>query len=117
MRIFLFIWLTIILAACSSSRPEVDTKVAISCENPYICAETTAGLSMEKAIQFPEIINEIDGVRAEYAWIKKNLPNYHKKSQAALNKNGKIYDLLIVVSSDGRERPVYFDITNFFGKI
>jgi hypothetical protein len=60
--------------------------------------------------------SEGPGVDAEYKWIRDHYPGSKTKSQALQMNNGKSYDVLTIVTADGAEKRVYFDISNFFGK-
>ncbi|GAB2177708.1 hypothetical protein [Dongia sp. agr-C8] len=73
-----------------------------------------AGSSLESAIVI-EAKNEIEGVRAEYRWIRDHMPGWRSGNQHLLNENGRVYDM-IEVSRGGETREVYFDITGWFGK-
>jgi hypothetical protein len=78
---------------------------------------TTAsdGSSFEKAIVI-KADNEIDGVTAEYDWLKSKYPGYKLNLQKLVMHNDKPYDLLTIITQKGEEKVIYFDISNFFGK-
>jgi hypothetical protein len=73
------------------------------------------GSSYASAIVIQEK-GETAGVAAEYKWIRDHYPGSTNKMQALQNKNGKAYDVLTIVTADGVQKQVYFDISNFFGK-
>ncbi len=73
------------------------------------------GSSYEKAIII-KAKNEGEGIRSEYVIISKLHPNYKMKSQGTGSKNNKNYDTISIVTADGKEVTIYFDITNFYGK-
>ena len=102
MKKYLLIALIGLVAACNSSKHSI----ASSNQN---------GSSFETAIVIQET-HETPGVRVEYKWIADHYPGYKTKMQALQNKNGKSYDVLTIVTSDGAEKVIYFDISNFFGK-
>ncbi|MFT3705781.1 MAG: hypothetical protein QM802_25655 [Agriterribacter sp.] len=54
--------------------------------------------------------------RAEYKWIKEHYSDYKVKGQSLTYKNKKPYDIITITFSDGKELPIYFDISNYFGK-
>jgi hypothetical protein len=60
---------------------------------------------------------EFAGVRGEYDWIKKNHPDWQLKTQSNQKAGGKIYDKMDFLTPDGRPVTLYFDITDFFGKL
>lgn len=74
------------------------------------------GTSIETAV----IIHSDDtrkGIHAENEWLQKYYPNYQKIGQQLVqNKNG-IYDKITIVSSNGIQKEIYFEISQFFGKI
>lgn len=102
MKKYLLIALIGFAAACNSSKHTTTS----SSQN---------GSSYETAIVIQET-HETPGVRAEYKWIADHYPGYKTKMQALQNKNKKSYDVLTIETSDGVEKVIYFDISNFFGK-
>lgn len=73
------------------------------------------GSSFEKAV----VINaatEMAGVPAEYEWLKSRYPGYKIKSQKMVMHNEKPYDLLTIITQQGEEKTIYFDISSLFGK-
>lgn len=73
------------------------------------------GSSYEKAIVI-KAKNEMDGVKSEYAYISKLYPSYKLKSQGTGSKDNRNYDSISIITADGVEKTIYFDITNFYGK-
>ena len=75
------------------------------------------GSSVERAV----VINagsEMGGTGAEYEWIRSNYQGWRVKRQALIGgSGGRRYDRLTIVSPSGQERHIYFDITNYFGKL
>jgi hypothetical protein len=76
---------------------------------------TDDGLSYATAIVITEK-SEMTGPNAEYEWIRNHYSDYKVKGQSLHNQNHKPYDIITIVLSDGKELPLYFDISNFFGK-
>ena len=60
---------------------------------------------------------ETVGVHAEYAWIKEHWPGSRRARQGLVPKNNRLYDALTITDSAGQERTLYFDITEYFGKL
>src|ERR1700683_2596938 len=60
---------------------------------------------------------ETVGNRAEYAWIKEHWPGSRRGKQGLITKNNKLYDALTITDTAGQERTLYFDITEYFGKL
>ena len=106
-------WLLLIVAAtfsfsCSSHKNLVNTN---STSSPSV----RDGSSFDKAIIINED-HERPGIDAEYAWIKRQYPGSATKGQALMYNDNKPYDLIHVVTADGKTVDVYFDISKFFGK-
>lgn len=76
---------------------------------------TDDGLSYATAIVITEK-SEMTGPKAEYEWIRDHYNNYKVKGQSLHHQDHKAYDIITIVLSDGKELPLYFDISNFFGK-
>jgi hypothetical protein len=74
------------------------------------------GSSPEKAV-IVHARSESVGIRAEYEWIRQHWPGSRRGKQALLGKNNRFYDSLTITDSAGQERTVYFDITEYFGKL
>ena len=74
------------------------------------------GSSFDKAIIIQEKTEGV-GTRAEYTWIRAKYPGAKVSSQELSYKNGKPFDILNIVTDDGTKLAVYFDISNFFGKM
>lgn len=74
------------------------------------------GSSIAKAVVIKGA-NEQTGVEAEYAWLAKHFPGYKMGKQALTSENGKSYDVMDFTTADGKKMTIYFDITDFFGKM
>lgn len=72
------------------------------------------GSSFEKAI-LVQGATEATGVPAEYVYLGKHYPGYVFTKQSLLNHKDRLYDALDFTWK-GKQRRVYFDITEFFGK-
>ena len=101
--------ITVLFSACSSSK-KINSSNSV--ESP---ADARDGSSYEKAIII--VANsETSGVHKEYEWLRKNYPGYTFNGQSLDHHNKKPYDIINIVTSDGKNKAVYFDITKFFGK-
>jgi hypothetical protein len=70
-------------------------------------------------IEDPVVVNapnEELGVKAEYAYIARNFPGAKVASQSLSNVGDKPFDVLEMVSQDGKKFTLFFDISSFFGK-
>ncbi|ULJ61272.1 hypothetical protein [Wielerella bovis] len=74
------------------------------------------GSSMAQAIKIREN-DTMRGIAAENAWLQSNLPQYRKIGQALLKEETGIYDEITVQAADGSTRKVYFEISDFFGRM
>jgi len=101
-----------IMAACSSSKHSTSAS-NITAQTADI--PSADGSSFEKAIVIQEK-SETTGVSAEYKWLREHYPGYKSKGQSLMNHDKKPYDVLSIVTADGTDKKVYFDISNYFGK-
>lgn len=101
----------ILLSACSASHKTVK-------DSPTGAAHSSKqdGLSFETAIVITET-HERTGVDAEYAWIRNTYPGAGSKSQKLVYHNNVPFDVLSVVMADGSQKDIYFNISNFYGKL
>ena len=64
--------------------------------------------------------NSFAGVMAECAYVAsvcgRPEADWKMKSQSLQKHNGKPYDVLNVILSNGKDRSFYFDISKFFGR-
>ena len=106
-----------ICGGCSSS-PSGPSESGTSAKNN----ETSSALNPRTGTSFDTAIvidakNEMDGVPAEYRWLKQNLKGYKPEGQSATAQGGHMYDIIRVKNESGKKREVYFDTTSFFGKL
>jgi len=73
------------------------------------------GSSFEKAIVVKGA-NEETGVKAEYAYLAQHFPGYRFSKQSLVQRVGRAYDVLEFSTPDG-PHTIYFDITDFLGKL
>jgi predicted Zn-dependent protease len=73
------------------------------------------GSSYEKAVVIKKK-HELKGVNAEYVWLRHNYPGYRSKGQSLNFNENKSYDIITIVTADGIEKKIYFDISKFYGK-
>ena len=116
-----FLLIVILLAAgCESQQAQTATpaKESQSPGQPTVKATISGGdgSSIENAVIIKAPDNFI-GVRVEYAWIKKNCPGWQLERQSAFKSGNKIYDKMDFRTPDGRQKIIYFDITDFYGKL
>jgi hypothetical protein len=109
-----------LLAGCGSQQSQtgVAAKKPPSSFHPTIKATVIGGdgSSIEKAVIIKAPDN-VTGVRVEYAWIRKNCPGWKLERQSEFKTGNKIYDKMEFRTPDGRQKTIYFDITDFYGKL
>lgn len=74
------------------------------------------GTSYENAIVIKEQ-TERAGVDAEYLWLTQRYPGCKTKGQALNFYKKKPYDIITIITKTGEEKKVYFNISNFYGKL
>lgn len=57
------------------------------------------------------------GVALEYGILRGLYPTAKVVKQQLVRQGGRSYDLMVLKSEDGRELPIFFDITDFIGKM
>ena len=73
------------------------------------------GSSVQKAVVI-NADNETSGVAAEWEWLRSHLSGWRVRRQVLMGKAGRKYDRFTVVSPDGKQKEIYFDISKYFGK-
>lgn len=74
------------------------------------------GSSIEKAVVILGA-DEMSGVDAEYKWLRDQYPGWAGTGQSLQKVNGRDYDVINFIMPDGSKHTIYFDITDFFGKM
>jgi len=85
----------------NGNNAEVFFKEGTSFDNPVVIKEES----------------ESTGVSAEYAWLRQRYPGYRIVNQTLTFQNKKPYDIIKIIIKEGKEVSVYFDISNFYGKL
>lgn len=75
------------------------------------------GRSLQSAVVVRGAGNSPEGVVAELYWAWRHQPGLVKTGQALINRDGRRYDLIRNKSPGGAQVELYFDITDFFGKM
>ncbi|RFZ82112.1 hypothetical protein DYU05_15940 [Mucilaginibacter terrenus] len=103
-HLFVFLILFSLLSACASKK-----NIIVASGNKQ------DGMSYATAIVLQEK-DETTGIHAEYAWLKSHYPGYKTQSQSLASKDKRSYDIIHILTAEGKEMDVYFDISGFFGK-
>jgi predicted RNA-binding protein associated with RNAse of E/G family len=109
-KIFVILILSSFVLSCHTSK-----KIAKHNNNNTSVMSEKLGSSYENAVFIEEKTEQV-GVNAEYQWLNKNYPGYKMKGQSLNFHNDKPYDILHIVTADGLEKDIYFDISGFYGK-
>jgi hypothetical protein len=75
------------------------------------------GLTIETAIILEGATNELNGVQAEHAYTNKRSPGWKWRMQSLMNVGDRHYDIIEPVGQKGESKTIYFDISNWFGKM
>ncbi|MBI4643007.1 MAG: hypothetical protein HY790_01085 [Deltaproteobacteria bacterium] len=88
---------------------------------PKIVFKGGPGDTPETAVVISGAPNSRVGINAEYYYLMKKFgqPNadWKLKRQSVLHVKGKDYDRMEIELKDGSKKDVFFDITEFFGKL
>jgi hypothetical protein len=102
-------------AAFATAIPRPITAVAATATADATPAE--AGASIETAVKLEGIKGEASSVHAEYVYIRERYPGWRTTDQYVLNQAERIYDRIDIIGPQGEKKSVYFDITDWFGKL
>jgi hypothetical protein len=75
------------------------------------------GLSIEDAIVLSGVSGELDGVAAEHGYTDTRYHGWIWRTQALLQSGGRIYDVIDIAGPGGEAKSIYFDMTDWFGKM
>ncbi len=108
--LYLFIVCTICIS-CSGTKKTITANTAGITKSSNL----RDGSSYDKAIIIQQT-SETRGIADEYTWIRNKYPNSKTKSQSLSYKDKKPFDIINIVTAEGNDVAVYFDISNFLGK-
>lgn len=74
--------------------------------------QDSQGNSIENAVKFPSSLDLRGSSREQARWIRRNFSGWRSVEINVLCRNGKEYDVHQIISSTGKERSVYFDVSN-----
>ena len=81
---------------------------------PTASPETERGLTSETAIPLQGYKSTLDGIAAEHEYLDHTYPGWALISQAVVEKDSRVYDLMNV-KLPGRYARGIFDITDWYG--
>ncbi|HMO65281.1 MAG TPA: hypothetical protein PKE47_08695 [Verrucomicrobiota bacterium] len=111
MKAFFITILAVLMAGCQSSAPSHSESTA----GPLTYSGGD-GLSLEQAAVISGARDNMQGIKAEYAWLRGHYSGFKLTRQSIRGENGRLFDQLDIVTSDGRPLSIFFDITSFYGK-
>ena len=110
-KIFFLAVTTALLAACQTTQlgptPPIPSTVSFAGGD---------GSSVESAVLIKGA-TESTGVQAEYGWLAQHYPRYRMGEQSLQKHGARLYDAMEITTSDGTRKTVYFDISEFYGKL
>ncbi len=74
------------------------------------------GSSVESAVVISGAKHEKDGIAAEHRYLSQHFGSWFLKRQVLVNEKSRVYDRMEITDQNGKQRAVFFDITDFFGK-
>jgi hypothetical protein len=110
-NIFMFFLLVSLMVSCTTTRKVSEQTVT----NNTLTSVEQDGSSYENAIVIKKS-TERAGVDAEYAWLSQHYPGYKSKGQSLNFHHDKPYDIIKILTNQGEEKSIYFDISKFYGK-
>ena len=112
--------------ACGGARQEPATPASEAASPPEEAAADSGGgisfqggdgLSCKTAIAIVGAKGEADGVASEYDWIQSHYPGAKLKQQSLTDCTGVAADQMAIVTAEGQDVVLFFDISRFFGKL
>ncbi len=88
---------------------------------PQITFKGGPGDTLESAVVILGAPNSMAGIEAEYSYLGKQFGrrnvDWNLRRQSVLQQKGKVYDRMDLDLKDGGKKTVFFDISEFFGKL
>jgi hypothetical protein len=110
-----------VLLALPGNQPALAQPATKAPATPQITFKGGPGDTTETAVLISGALNSIDGTAAEYAYLRKKFGrenvDWNLVRQSVREQNGKFYDRLELELKDGSRKTVFFDISEFFGKL
>ena len=75
------------------------------------------GLTIETAIVLENATSELNGVSAEHAYTRQHYPGWTWKTQSLVEHEARPHDVIELIGPNGETKTIYFDITNWFGRL
>jgi len=110
-----------ILLALPGNQPAYAQPATEPSAQPRITFKGGPGDTMETAVLISGATNSIEGIAAEYEYLRQKFGrenrDWNLRRQSVFQQKGKFYDRLELDLKDGSRKTVFFDISEFFGKL
>jgi len=110
-----------VLLALPDNQPALAQPAQKAPASPQITFKGGPGDTPETAVLISGALNSIDGIAAEYTYLREKFGrenvDWNLFRQSVLQQGGKFYDRLELNLKDGGRKTVFFDISEFFGKL
>lgn len=124
MRLVIALLAALALSGCDGTQPQVLAGATLGSSGQTGSATGSGhiqylggdGSSVAQAILIHGAAGEIDGVKSEYDWLAANRPGWKASAQSLIAQGSRFYDALHITNGS-QQADVYFDITEYFGKI
>ena len=73
-------------------------------------ARNSEGYNLATAIVLTDT-NVMEVLKNQNQWLNMHYPMFERKLQAVSKLNGKYYDQITILTLDGQEKNIYFDVT------
>jgi len=108
-----------LLQACSVSRKSSSTTTDRT--TGMKGAQLVSGLEANGSCYAKAIViksrHQADGLAAVYTWVSNVFPGNEIVRQSVVENNQRPYNILSIRTEYGDSRDVYFDISDFYGKL
>ncbi|MCL4501339.1 MAG: hypothetical protein M1438_05715 [Deltaproteobacteria bacterium] len=108
--------LSVVFSSPASAQPASGQSA-----KPKITFKGGPGDKPETAVIILGAPNSMAGIAAEYNYLRRKFGrkqvDWRLTRQSVFNQQGKVYDRLELELKDGSRKTVFFDISEFFGKL
>jgi len=108
--------LFVVISSPASAQPAANQPA-----KPNIIFKGGTGDKPETAVVISGAPNSMAGIEAEYNYLRRKFGrenvDWRLIRQSVLNQQGKVYDRMDLDLKDGSRKTVFFDISEFFGKL
>jgi hypothetical protein len=114
-RIANVIGLPVVLLLVASACATAPKPAAPAAEAPKAQVAEAAGTCDDPIVI--HAANEGEGIRKENEWIRAHYGPFTKNGQSLGECKGKVADSIVFTPTTGNKHTVYFDISEWFGKL